>query len=76
MSRIVVPVVSDPVPAVVGTVRKPNLELTHGNEGAERLTGDKRPERLRYRQAFPDGRVDEVHEVGILVYGEPGFVQE
>jgi hypothetical protein len=35
------------------------------------LTGDERPKALRYRKPFTNWGIDEIHEVSILVHGEP-----
>lgn len=60
ISRIAVPVVSDPVPAVVGTERK----LLRGEGGRmarpKTLTSDERTQFFCNWQSFADWRVDEV----------------
>jgi hypothetical protein len=71
MSRIAVPVVSEPVPAVVGTGWMSGTGTMHAKKTAV-LTCDERAECIRDGLALAHGRVDEVKEVRILVDGEPG----
>ncbi len=77
MSRIAVPVVSDPVPAVVGTVR-PHKPSHSKSQNVLVRTCNERAQLFRNRKTFAHGRVDEVEEVRILVHrksmvGEVGF---
>jgi hypothetical protein len=66
ISRIAVPVVSEPVPAVVGTEN--GSELRSHNPKA--TTCDKGSESLSDRKTFAHGSVDKIHKICILVYGE------
>jgi hypothetical protein len=73
MSKIAVPVVSDPVPAVVGTGQSESA-ATKGRGVFH--TGNKRSECLRNRKTLSNWRVDEIHEVRIFVHREPIFYTE
>jgi hypothetical protein len=69
MSRMAVPVVSDPVPAVVGTFCRCVYYPPATSE--EALTCNERSKSLRDRFALADRSVDEVEEVRVLVDCEP-----
>lgn len=77
MSRIAVPVVSEPVPAVVGTADDCDRQiriLVMINTGYQSLrTGDEWPQSLCDGLAFANGSVNEIHDVRIFVNGEPGY---
>jgi hypothetical protein len=68
ISRMAVPVVSDPVPAVVGT--------DHENEASLIIvikvihTGYEWPEWLGYRKAFANWGIDKIHQVRVLIDSE------
>ena len=69
MSRIAVPVVSDPVPAVVGTVSLPSVERQHITRYVR--TCNKRTQLFCDRKALAYRRVNEVEQVCVLVHREP-----
>lgn len=72
ISRMAVPVVSDPVPAVVGTVKECFCYVSHTcTQCILILTTYQRSKLLCYWKAFSDWRIDEVHEIRFLINREP-----
>ena len=71
MSRIAVPVVSEPVPAVVGTYRGNKSDSVAPTTRCSN-TCNKWSKLLSDWKTLANRRIDKVHKVRILVNGEPG----
>lgn len=73
MSRMEVPVVSEPVPAVVGTAMGRLCQLARNDccLASEQLTGNEREKLLLDWQAFANGCVYKIHQVGFPIYRKP-----
>ena len=69
MSRMAVPVVSEPVPAVVGTAH--GIVNACRNSVDSIRTSDEWPQLFLDRQTLSDWRIDEIEQVGVLVHGKP-----
>ena len=65
MSRMAVPVVSEPVPAVVGTAGD-IVNTCHGSVDSIR-TSDEWPQLFLDRQTLANWRVDEIEQICVLV---------
>lgn len=64
-----VPVVSEPVPAVVGTKTKLMSRTYVSAFGV--FTSNERSQGFGDGQSFANGGIDEVHQISVLVDGEP-----
>jgi hypothetical protein len=65
-----VPVVSEPVPAVVGTMKIVSLKTKRANYLKVRITCNERPQRLGYRKSLANRSVYKVHKIRIFVDSE------
>ena len=74
MSRIAVPLVSDPVPAVVGTVSVTCRQANHNEvRDTSMQTCNERTQLLSHRETLAYRRVNEIEEIRVLVHRKPAI---
>ena len=67
MSTMAAPVVSEPVPAVVGTGEDVNFSVSRGGIAVRQLASNERPKFVLYWKSLSDRCIYEVHKVCVFI---------